>query len=207
MIPARPQLRRALYLGFLCASFLLLCPFRAAAHLPSVGLGPVYDGIFHFLLSAEDLIPVIGLSLLSGQRGTAFGRRVMWLLPLTWFIGGMLGTIRGSGQGSWLTVFSFLLIGGLVAASARITLKGLSVLAGLLGLFHGYLNGAGMNSFTDSTYVLIGTIMTVFAIVALFTSFVIPLHRYWTLIVIRVAGSWIAATGLLMFGWAFRQHG
>ena len=63
----------------------LLLPVRVEAHLPTVGLGPVYDCIFHFLLSPEDLIPVIALALLSGQRGAHFGRRVLWIVPLAWF--------------------------------------------------------------------------------------------------------------------------
>jgi hypothetical protein len=54
----------------------------------------------------------------------------------------------------------------------------------------------------DGAYFLLGLTVTVFVIVARFTSFVIPLHRQWALIVVRVAGSWIAASGLLMLGWA-----
>jgi hydrogenase/urease accessory protein HupE len=40
----------------------------AQAHLVTTGLGPVYDGISHFLLSPDDLIPVLALALLAGLR-------------------------------------------------------------------------------------------------------------------------------------------
>lgn len=203
MTCARAQLRRVVFLG---AAFFLLFPFRADAHLPTVGLGPVYDGIFHFLLSPQDLVPVIALSLLGGQRGARFGRRILWLLPLAWFTGGLVGMFVGSGRGSWLMFLSFLLFGGLVASSAKVSLPVLSALAALLGVFHGYLNGSGLSYFSDGTYSLTGMATVVFVIVGLFTSFVIPLRRQWALIVVRVAGSWIAATGLLMLGWAFRQR-
>jgi urease accessory protein len=180
----------------------LLLPGAAAAHLPTIGLGPVYDGVFHLLLSPEDLIPVIALALLCGQRGAPFGRRALWLVTLAWFAGGLLGMFVGSGRGSALTCVSFLLVGGLVAANARISLPLVTVLAALLGGFHGYLNGAGINRFDDGTYALLGLALAVFVVVALFASLVVPLREQWARVAVRVAGSWIAASGLLMLGWA-----
>lgn len=192
--------RCLLVTGVIC----LLLPVRAEAHLPTVGLGPVYDGIFHFLMSPEDLIPVVALALLSGQRGPSFGRRVLWLVPLAWFIGGLTGMLEGSARGSALTFVSFLVFGGLVAANANVSIRVISVLAAFLGFFHGYLNGVGINLYNDGAYVIFGMALSVFVVVALFSSFVIPLRRHWTLIVIRVAGSWIAASGLLLLGWTLR---
>jgi urease accessory protein len=40
------------------------------AHLNTTGMGPVYDGVIHFLLSPEDFVPVLALALLAGLRGT-----------------------------------------------------------------------------------------------------------------------------------------
>ena len=37
------------------------------------------------------------------------------------------------------------------------------------------------------------------------TAFVVQLRAHWARIAVRVAGSWIAASGLLMLGWSF--HG
>jgi hydrogenase/urease accessory protein HupE len=185
----------------LASAACLLLPLAADAHLPTIGLGPVYDGVFHLFLSPEDLIPVIALALLSGQRGAPFGRRVLWLVPLAWFAGGMFGMFVGSGRGSALTCVSFLAVGGLVAANARISLPVLTVVAMLLGCFHGYLNGAGINRFDDGTYALLGLALAVFVVVALFASLVVPLRQQWTRVAVRVAGSWIAASGLLMLGW------
>ncbi len=190
----------------LCASACgLLLPGLATAHLPTIGLGPVYDGVFHLLLSPEDLIPVIALALLCGQRGAPFGRRALWLVPLAWFAGGLVGLFAGSSRGSMLTCLSFLLLGGLVAANARISLRVLTVLAALLGCFHGYLDGAGINRFDDGTYALLGLSLAVFVVVALCASLVIPLRQHWTRVAVRVAGSWIAASGLLMLGWALHR--
>jgi urease accessory protein len=193
---------RAITLAF--ALFCLLLPARAEAHLPSIGLGPIYDGIFHLFLSPEDLIPVIALALLAGQRGAATSRRVLWILPVAWFAGGQVGMYIGIARGSALTCLSFLLLGGLIAANARIPPPFMSALAGFLGFFHGYLNGSGLNRFNDGAYSLVGLALAVFVVIAIFSSFVVPLRRQWALIIVRVAGSWIAASGLLMLGWALR---
>jgi hydrogenase/urease accessory protein HupE len=182
----------------------VLLPLPAAAHMPSSGLGPVYDGIFHLLLSPEDLIPLIALALLCGQRGAPFARRALWVVPLAWFAGGLTGMFAPSTHGAALSAVSFLLLGGLVALNAQVPLALLTTLAVLFGLFHGYLNGAGLNRFADGAYVLLGLAAAVCVIVAVFASLVIPLRRPWARIAVRVAGSWIAASGLLLLGWALR---
>jgi urease accessory protein len=197
-------LRRRRSITFILVLLSLLLPARADAHLPSIGLGPVYDGIFHLLLSPEDLIPVIALALLAGQRGTRSSRRVLWILPVAWLAGGFTGMLIGTPRGSVLTCFSFLLLGGLIASNAKLSVLLTTALATILGLLHGYLNGSGINRFNDGAYFLLGLGIAVFVILALFTSFVIPLRQQWALIVVRVAGSWIAASGLLMLGWALR---
>ena len=179
-------------------------PLPAAAHMPTSGLGPVYDGVFHLLLSPEDLMPLIGLALLCGQRGAPFARRALWVVPLAWLAGGLTGMFAPSTHGAALSGVSFLLLGGLVALNAQVPLALLTTLAALFGLFHGYLNGVGLNRFADGAYVLLGLAAAVCVVVAVFASLVIPLRRPWTRIAVRVAGSWIAASGLLLLGWALR---
>ena len=191
--------RRSKLLAGACG---VLLPSAAVAHLPTIGLGPVYDGVFHLLLSPEDLLPVIALALLCGQRGAPYGRRALWLVPLAWFAGGLFGLFVGNNHGAALNWVSFLLLGGLVATNARISLRLLTALAALLGCFHGYLDGAGINRFDDGTYALVGLTLAVFVVVALFASLVVPLRQQWARVAVRVAGSWIAASGLLMLGWA-----
>jgi hypothetical protein len=51
---------------------------------------------------------------------------------------------------------------------------------------------------------LLGIVVAVFTLVAVGASFVVPLRAAWARVVVRVAGSWIAAIGLLLLGWAFR---
>ena len=202
-VRAKIRVRLLMLLGIVTA--MSLFPARAEAHLNSTGLGPVYDGLMHFLLSPEDILPVLALALFAGQRGTPHGRRVLFVLPAAWLTGGLLGLAMTTAHGMTLTFISFLLLGGLLAADAKLSTPAITVLAGVIGLFHGYLNGAGMGRPEDAALALLGIAFAVFVLVALAASFVVPLRQQWARIAVRVAGSWIAASGLLMLGWAVRR--
>jgi urease accessory protein len=184
---------------------IVLSPLPVEAHLNSTGMGPVYDGLLHFLFSPEDILAVLALALFAGQRGPAHGRRALFILPAAWLAGGLLGLTSGAMGGGSLTFVSFLLLGGLLAANAALSLRATTALTGLIGLFHGYLNGAGMGRPADGALALLGIVFAVFALVALASSFVLSLRQQWARIAVRVVGSWIVASGLLMIGWAVRR--
>jgi hydrogenase/urease accessory protein HupE len=183
-----------------------LCPVAAHAHLNSTGMGPIYDGISHFLMSPEDLVPVLALALFTGLRGASFGRWALFVLPGAWLLGGLFGlTASATTGGAVPSALWFLLLGGLLVADAKLSLRETIALAALLGLYHGYLNGTGMGASGTAAVALLGLISAVFVLVALAAAFVVSLRSQWTRIAVRVAGSWIAASGLLLLGWAARK--
>ena len=51
---------------------------------------------------------------------------------------------------------------------------------------------------------LLGLLAALFVLVALVAAGVVSLHQQWTRLIVRVAGSWMAAMGLLMLGWFLR---
>jgi len=179
-------------------------PTCAEAHLVTTGLGPVYDGLLHFVLTPEDLVPALALALLAGLRGAAHGRRALFVLPVAWLLAGVLGLAAHGSVSPVLTAISFVLLGGLVAADVRLSLGATTVLAALLGLVHGYLNGTAMAVPGLGASGLVGIVAAVFALVALAASCVVPLRATWARVAVRVAGSWIAAIGLLLLGWGLR---
>ena len=179
----------------------------ADAHLTTTGMGPLYDGLMHFFLSPEDILPVLALALLAGLRGAAFGRRALFTLPIAWLLGGLFGISAAAKNGNaFVAAAWFLLLGGLLAADAKLSLRMTTALAALLGLYHGYLNGTGMGQFETASVALLGLVFGVFSMVALAAAFVVRLRAQWGRIAVRVAGSWIAASGLLMLGWAVRTR-
>jgi hydrogenase/urease accessory protein HupE len=183
-----------------------MCAPPAEAHLNSTGMGPIYDGLMHFLTSPEDLVPVLALALLAGLRGVAHGRRALFTISTAWLIGGLIGLSSMAANAHPIFAAAwFLVLGGLVAADARLPLQATTVVAVLLGLYHGYLSGSGMGSIGSSAAALLGLVSAVFVLIALSAGLVVRLQTQWARVGVRVAGSWIAATGLLMFGWALRQ--
>jgi urease accessory protein len=192
--------------GFLTAVFLLmLSPESAYAHLVTTGLGPFYDGLSHFFLTPEDVVPVFALALLAGLRGARFGRWALFALPGAWLVGGLWGlTQQTESSLPFLSVVTLMLLGVLVAADRKLPLWVVTGLAAVLGLLHGYLNGTAMGQAGLGVTGLIGIGSAVFAIVALLAAFVVSLRIPWVRIAIRVAGSWIAAIGMLLLGWTLR---
>ncbi len=179
----------------------------AEAHLNSTGMGPFYDGLMHFLMSPEDIVPVFALALLAGLRGANYGRRALFVLPTAWLIGGLAGlTAIAADPHPFVAAAWFLLLGGLLAADAKLSLRVATVIAALLGLYHGYLNGTGMGAFDTAAVALIGLVFAVFVLIAFAAAFVVRLRAQWARIAVRVAGSWIAASGLLLLGWALRAR-
>lgn len=196
--------RRILHRALLAASVLAM-PAAAHAHLVTTGLGPLYDGISHFALTLEDLLPALALAFLAGLRGAAAGRLVLFLLPGAWLAGGVAGLVWPTVSTATVpTTVSFIAIGGLVALDARIRPPWVAALALVLGLLHGYLNGSAMSEARLGALGLAGIVASLFVVVAQAAALVVALRAPWARIAVRVAGSWIAAVGLLLLGWSFR---
>jgi hydrogenase/urease accessory protein HupE len=205
------KLRRWRVPLLLTSLILLVQPHAASAHLVSTGLGPVYDGIGHFCLSPDDVLPVIGVALLAGLRGTRAGRWALFLLPLAWFVGGLMGSRAAQEPQFPMQWISLLLVGILIASDISLPWIAVATISVGVGLAHGYYDGAafaaaGANS-AVITLQFIGIAVALFVLIALFAALVVSLRRDWMRIVIRVAGSWIAASGLLLLGWAIHKAG
>jgi hydrogenase/urease accessory protein HupE len=94
--------------------------------------------------------------------------------------------------------------GVLVAMDRPLPYRLIVGLAVVLGLLHGGLNGTDLGHQRAFGLSIVGIAAALFVIVSLLAGQVTSLRLAWTRIVVRVAGSWIAATGLLMLGWAVR---
>jgi urease accessory protein len=185
---------------------LLLAQAPARAHLVTTGLGPVYDGIGHFSISPDDSIPVVALALLAGLRGKPAGRGVMFQLPMAWFCGGVAGLMSHEAPTAPLQCVSFMAVGVLIATDLPLPDLAVMGVALAVGFLHGFLNGAGFQAAGpgNGALELLGIAVMIFVMATVFAALVASIRAYWGRIVVRVAGSWIAAIGLLMLGWALR---
>ena len=183
----------------------LLLPAAAQAHLVSTGLGPFYDGLSHFVLTPEDLLPALALALLVGLNGARVGRTTLFVLPAAWLAGGLAGLAWPTTASMLaLTVASFLVIGAMVAADLRLRLAWAVGLALLLGGVNGYFNGSAMAGAKLGLTGLAGIVSALFVAVALAAALAVAQRAPWARIALRVAGSWVAAAGLLLLGWSLR---
>jgi hydrogenase/urease accessory protein HupE len=182
-----------------------LRPVSAEAHLVTTGFGPIYDGISHLLLSPDDLVPVLAMALLAGLNGPTAGRRTLFALTAAWLSGGIAGYLAGQPvlPGA-LAMASFLLLGVLIAVDRRLSPSLVALLSVTVGLLHGWLNGTGLAEGRREGLALAGIVGAIFVLVTIAAAFVVSRRGAWARVAVRVAGSWIAAMGLLMLGWWIR---
>jgi hydrogenase/urease accessory protein HupE len=190
------------------ATALIAAPSLALAHMMTTGLGPVYDGALHLLISPGDLLGLVAITLLAGLRGARAGRLTVITLTVVWFAGGLAGlSLTTPVDLPGVSVLSFVILGVLVAVDPKLPPVAVAILAGLYGALHGVLNGSALGVIKAGPLALVGIVITVLIIALLITASVVSLRPSWTRIVVRVAGSWVAAVGMLMFGWLVRGIG
>jgi len=173
----------------------------------------VYDGIFHFLLSPDELFPVIAFSLFAGLRGRGHARCVLFLLPGAWLLGGIVGTYGLAPTAlaeQAVTGAVFLLAGGLLAADIDVPAPVLAAIVIAFGLTRGVVDMAGLLAGTERSggtgiIPLVGIDVAVFVLVALTASLSLPLQVTWMRVAVRYAGSCISALGLLLVGWSIHM--
>ena len=187
---------------------LVAVPAVAFAHLVNSGLGPFYDGALHLLLSPGDLLGLVAAALLAGLRGPRAGRLTILVLPSVWYLSGLIGlNLPFPLDLPWLGVLSFVILGAMVALDPKLPECVVALLAGIYGIIHGLLNGAALGAIGAGPASLFGIAATVLVIALLVSAAVVSLRADWTRIAVRVVGSWVAAIGMLMFGWLLRGAG
>ena len=199
------RLRRGLTLSLTLAATLAAAP-PAHAHLMNTGFGPFYDGLTHLFLTPEDLLPVVALALLAGLRGPRCGRTVLILLPAAWLaasLAGLLVALQVNLPAATPAVT--IALGALVAADLPLPLGLVAGGAIVLGLFNGRLNGLELAKANDGAMVILGIVCSLCVVMSLLAGQVASVRAAWARVAVRVAGSWIAAAGLFMLGWAVRR--
>ncbi|MBR0566858.1 HupE/UreJ family protein [Azoarcus sp. L1K30] len=174
----------------------------AEAHLVQTGFGVFYDGVAHLAVTPSDLLIILALGLLAGQRGPRAARLAVIALPLAWLAGGLIGARWTTDVDfTWMTTLPFLIIGALVALDAKIQAHAVLLIATVAGMVHGLVNGASMAPAGAGTLAIVGAVCGVACLSTALTAEITALPAGWPRIAVRAAGSWITATGMLMFGW------
>ena len=197
---ARGRVGAALVLVFLSGA--------AHAHSTFAGIGDFYAGVLHPLTALEHVLAFFAFGLLSGQHAER-SRPVLPLFSLALLPGAVLA-LGGSGAAAvdLLNVFSLSLFGALIAVGRPLPMPVYGGLGVLFGATHGYANGLAIVPPVEWYAFIPGVGLAGLAVTA--WGFVVAdyLQRKnvgWLRIAVRVAGSWIAAIGLLVVATSWRQ--
>ena len=177
----------------------------ACAHSLSNRVGDFYGGILHPLTALEHVLPFLALGLLAGQQGARAARWMLLVFPLGLLLGTAFAAVDPADY--WVTPLnhlSFVVLGLLLAAAWRIPLALLLTLGALIGLSHGYENGRDLTAGPGLFLFVPGVALVGFIITSLASALTLDLtaRADWPRVAVRIAGSWIAAIGIMMIGLA-----
>lgn len=156
---------------------LSLCWVQAAfAHIEGGQAAGFLIGLQHPWSGLDHMLAMIAVGLWGAQLGSP----ALWILPIAFpmmmSMGAMMGLLGIPVPGIEVGIaFSAIILGAMILVEAQPKI-GIAIV-----------------------------MVAVFAVVTLVAAFTVSLKKTWSRIVVRVAGSWVAAIGILMFGWAFQR--
>jgi urease accessory protein len=176
----------------------LIFPAVAAAH-PIKGVGDFYAGMLHPLTALEFLLPWIALALFAGQQGRKAALLTLAIFPVALICGAALAvTVQPA---SWVAAINLVTIPilGLAVASAYPYPSAVTIaFVMIIGLLHGLANGAELTATMSPFRFIPGLACAAILVLAYGIGLVRSLHKPWTLVAVRVVGSWIAAAGIMV---------
>lgn len=201
---------RALRGTGLAAALLAAGSGPAEAHIVAARLGDFYAGALHPLTDLQDIVLWTALGLLAGSLGAARARWAMLAVPLGLIAGlGASLVLGGIAVGAAVSALAMVLLGLLLAARVRLPGTALWGLAFGLALLRGAVNASGVAPETDLALFAAGLGTVGYAVMALIMALTVTFlgagpqaEVPWRGIAVRVCGSWIAAIGLMVGGFA-----
>ncbi len=181
------------------AALLVLLPGSAHAHVVIPGVGGFAGGALHPVLVLSHALALLGLGLLAGLQ-----RPHVRLLLIAMFLAGMIAafvpvSFAFASDRAELVVLALAATCGLVlAASPRVSATLPAMLAALTGAAILFDSVPPVPSVAETVLGLSGTALAATAILAVVAFASAALPAFWPRYGVRVAGSWIAASAILV---------
>jgi hypothetical protein len=141
----------------------------------------------------------------AGSRGPAQARYVLFSVPLCWLGILLAGFMPPTRLLLGLDAIAFLISGGLMAANVKMSPTALLPVAILVAALCAVAGGFSEPSEQPLKLALLGGAAMLFTLIALISAAARTLRSMPATIAMRVLGSWVAATGLLLVGWSIHQ--
>ncbi len=176
----------------------LFVPFAAAHHLGAHGAG-FASGVAHPLAGLDHILAMIAVGLWVAQ----LGGRAYWSVPLA-FVGMMVLGAVAAAAGLTLPAVesgmaaSVLILGLLIAFSARMAIPLGMVLVGVFALFHGHAHGTELPQAASAASYGLGMLLATISLHATGLGAGILFRR--AAVLLRIGGAMIAAAGAMMWG-------
>jgi len=160
------------------------------------------------MLQPLDLLLLVALVLLAVQNGRSWSDRLALVLPLSWLVGGLGGLLVRRELPLALLCAALVTAMGVLAAlgpALRLNERFLRGGTAALPLLFGLVAGSSLAGHGGALQALLGEAVAIAVVTALLLMALDPPHPRWLALGLRLIGSWIAASGLLMLGWLSRQ--
>jgi urease accessory protein len=188
------------------APLLLLTPGIALAHSPMQGIGHFYGGILHPVLVPSHLLALTSLGLLIGQRGLSAMRLAYLFFLAALFVGLILAGVSPAPPPNAETVL--LVLAGCCGLAVSLQVPTPRVLLALAALLTALVVGADsgvadlnrQETFGAMFGAGVGACILFIAVAGLAE---MP-RRDWQRILVRVLGSWCAASSVLVLALELR---
>lgn len=154
------------------------------------------------MLTPMDLVGLATLSLFVGSQGAEAGRLLVIVAPIAWLLAGAAALFsQANASLAVVNAGSLVLLGGSVALGLKTSPAIAAVAAAVFGGLLGFQSGLELRAAGADWVALIGTVAVVLAVTLLVSALVVSYTAFAFRVVLRVLGSWAAATGLLSIGW------
>jgi hydrogenase/urease accessory protein HupE len=188
--------RRFAWLPALAVSLLLATP--AHAHT-NASLGDFYQGLLQPFFHPEFLLGALAIALWSTQQPPRARLATCGGFAAGVLIGAAAALLGVAGEGTvWGPRLCMLVVGPMVAASLQLPLSACAGLAVLAGLAQGHAATAG--EIAQIVYPVLWTLglgLGALLLGAYANAATERFRAFWMQVGVRIAGSWIAAIGLL----------
>ena len=183
------------------AACLMAASGAAHAHTAAKEVGDFYAGVLHPITALEHVLSFMALGLLVGQQGRKASSAVLVFSVML---------MLGATSALWLpavpyvgllNISSAVLLGGLIALARPLPVVVTQGIAVVFGLSHGFANGTAITGAVKPYLFIPGIGLAGLIVPAwgmILTDFVMRQRAGWMHIAVRVAGSWIAAIGILV---------